>query len=422
MNTGKIKQRRAALLLALLMIFAMSGCMATDVEELYSLPRQSEEYVQLQELIAQRIDEGGEFAAPLSGSYRQSVQLQDLDGDGLAEAIVFLADGDHTPTVCLYRQDGEGNYGLYVIIRGEGSAVNSVEYADLNGDGVTEFIISWQISGDIHLLSIYDLSREEPVEIFSADSTAFLAGDLDGDGLEELLDLRIDYVGGSSLVMYKVNGENTVTASRANLSAGITEVRRARIGYLADETPALFVESLWGENSLITDVFVVASGLENITMASSGASNTVRGSQAYAGDINADRAMEIPESAGDVLNWYGLDAAGRRTLAMTTYHDYEDGWYLILPEELVPNLTAQEQSGEAQEKTVAFSGRDGELFAIYTLTGENRMDRATAGARFLLRQEETTVYAAELFTEELTAEELRENFNLIYSEWQTGDL
>lgn len=418
----KIKHRLLSLLLAVFMVFAASGCMATDMEELYCLPRQSEEHVQLQELISQRIDEGGEYAAPLSGGYRQSVQLQDLDGDGSAEAIAFLADTSHTPTICIYRQDSDGLYYLYVIIQGEGSAVNSVEYADLNGDSVTEFIIAWQISGDIHLLSAYDLSGEEPVEIFSADSSEFLVSDLDGDGTEEILDLRIDYTGVSSLVMYEVDKENEVSASRANLSSGITEVLRARMGYLAGETPALFVESLYGTDSLITDVFIVGGGLENITMASSGVSNTVRPLPAYAADINADRAMEIPESAGDVLNWYALDTGGRKELAMTTYHDYEDGWYLILPDMLASGLTVTERSSVSQEKAVVFSDRTGELFVVYTLTGENRLDRAAAEGRFILRREETTVYAAELLTEMLTEEEITENFNLIYSEWQTGDL
>ena len=83
------------------------------------------------------------------------------------------------------------------------------------------------------------------------------------------------------------------------------------------------------------------------------------------------------------------------------------------------------EAGEeiAGEASARFSKRDGgDLFVIYTLTGENRLDRAAAEGRFILAEEETTVYAAEILSETVTGEEILERFNLIYSEWQTGDL
>lgn len=419
----RVCRRVVPLIFVLVMVFALSGCMMANVEELYSLPRMSEEYIRLQELIARRIDDGGEYAAPLSGSHRQSVQLQDLNGDGVSEAVAFLADEDHTPTVCVYRLDGEGNYYLFVDILGAGTAVSSVDYADLNGDGATEILIAWQIGGDLQLLSAYDLSGDIPVEILSADCSAFLVNDLNDDGVEEVLDLHIDYAGTSALVMYVVGDGNTVTASRANLSAGITEVLRARMGRLSDDIPALFVESIYGGDRLITDVFAVDGGLKNITLAASGVSNTTREMPAYAADINDDRVMEIPESSGGLLNWYALDAAGRKTLALTTWHDYENGWYLVLDDEMLAGLKVEAGEEIAGEASARFSKRDGgDLFVIYTLTGENRLDRAAAEDRFILAEEETTVYAAEILSETVTGEEILERFNLIYSEWQTGDL
>lgn len=416
-------RRILPLLFVLVMVFALSGCVSANVEELYSLPRMSEEYIRLQELIVQRIDAGGEYAAPLGGSHRQSIQLQDLNGDGVAEAVAFLADGDHTPTVCIYRMDSEGNYYLYVDILGAGSAVSSVDYADLNGDGAAEILIAWQIGSDLQLLSAYDLSGDTPVELLSADCSAFLVNDLNGDGVEEVLDFHIDYAGTCALVMYVVGDGNTVTASRANLSAGITEVLRARMGWLTDETPALFVESLYGEDRLITDVFAVDAGLKNITLADSGVSNTLREMPAWAADINGDRIMEIPESSGGLLNWYALDAAGRKTLALTTWHDYENGWYLVLEDGMLSGLevtAGEEIAGEAAARFSQHAG--GDLFVIYTLTGENRLDRAAAEGRFILAEEETTVYAAEILSDAVTEKEILERFNLIYSEWQTGDL
>lgn len=419
----KTKYPVLVLVMALLLALSASGCVSAGVEDLYSLPRMSEEYLQLEALIAQRIDEGGEYAAPVGGNNRQSVQLQDLNGDGEEEAIAFLADENHMPMVCVYRRDAAGDFYLYVVIEGEGSTVSSVEYADLNGDNAKEIILCWQIGGDIHLLSACSMNGEEPVEILSADCSKLLVEDLDGDGVEEVLNLRLDYSGTSTLVCYELDSDNTVESTESALSTGITEVKRARMGLLSDGSAALFVESLTWAESLVTDVFRLSGGqLQNITMANSGTSNTARTNPAYAADINGDRAMEIPESAGDILNWYSLDSAGRKTLALTTYHDYDSGWYLMLPEGLLRGLTVSRETEAAGETAVTFTVDGEAVLRVYTLTGENRRDRAEAEGRFLLRSGETTVYAAEILREDITRDDIMNNFNLIYSEWQTGDL
>ena len=419
-------RRLAALLMAVFMAFACAGCTVSSVEELYSLPELSEKYVQLQELISQRINEGGEYAAPTGGSYRQSIQLQDLDGDGTAEALAFLADSSHTPAICIYRQDDKGDYYLYVIIAGEGSAVASVEYADLTGNGSAELIIAWQISGDIRLLSVYSLGSQE--QLLSVDCSEFLVCDLTGDGVADLLDLRTDYSAESRVEIYSFSGEGTATSSDAALSGGITDVRRLRSGSLSDGTAALFVESD-RDDGLVTDVFTAPAGtLRNITLTAAGHSDTLRRGDVFAADINGDRAMEIPARSGDLLQWYSLDAAGNKTLVMTTFHNYDDGWYLELNGLLSQGVTAERSYTAVGERAVTFTvtGAGAEppraVLVIYTLTGENRLDRGSADGRFILRQEEGTVYAAQILTDELTGEDIGRDFTLIYAEWQSGDL
>ena len=63
------------------------------------------------------------------------------------------------------------------------------------------------------------------------------------------------------------------------------------------------------------------------------------------------------------------------------------------------------------------------MLVIYTLTGENRLDRAASDGRFVLSQNEATVYAAMLLPGggELTEEDIQKSFNLIHAEWQTGE-
>lgn len=427
----QVRRRAAALILAVFMVVACAGCMVSNVEELYSLPQLSEEYVQLQELIGQRIDEGGAYAAPTGGNNRQSVQLQDLDGDGTAEALAFLTDGSRTPTICIYRQNEEGNYYLYVVINGEGSAVASVEYADLNGDSVTELIVAWQISGDIRLLSVYALGsaiQAEQVQLLSVDCSEFLVCDLDGDGTQDLMDLRIDYTGGCTVTRYGIGPDGQVTSATADLSAGVTKVRRLLAGLLADGTTALFVESNQGDMGLVTDVFTAGSGgLRNITANAEGRSSTLREAEIFAADVNGDGAMELPSDSGDLISWYSLYAGGSKHIAATTCYSADDGWYLVLTGLLTGDLSVS-RSARAEERSVTFTVADSAeappraVLIVYALTGENRLDRGSADGRFILRQEEETVYAALLLTDELTQQDIQDNFYLIYNDWQSGDL
>ena len=72
-------------------LICLSGCMFGSVEEMYALPKSSQAYVDLQTKI--NSEKGfAEFIAPLSGENRQTIQLVDVDGDGLQEAVTFFRD------------------------------------------------------------------------------------------------------------------------------------------------------------------------------------------------------------------------------------------------------------------------------------------------------------------------------------------
>jgi hypothetical protein len=61
---------------------------------------------------------------------------------------------------------------------------------------------------------------------------------------------------------------------------------------------------------------------------------------------------------------------------------------------------------------------------IYTLTGENRENRALWGNRLVLKRQTGTIYAAELLegaaAPGLTEDVLRQSFKLIVNQWTNG--
>ena len=84
-------QRMLTAAVGLLLLLSASGCgFSFSPTDLYSLPQLPEEYTELNSSLNQLLESGAEYAAPVSGSNIQPVQLEDLDGDGEEEALAFF--------------------------------------------------------------------------------------------------------------------------------------------------------------------------------------------------------------------------------------------------------------------------------------------------------------------------------------------
>ena len=187
---GRIK--RIGLLLALLAAaLGLGGCgYDASVEELFPLPRMAEGYTDLAQQLDGLLNQGYEYASPTGGRNIQSVQMVDLDGDGRQEALAFMRrSSDEKPLkIFVFRMENE-NYQPYCTIESSGTAVDSVYYQDLNGDGRRELVVGWRISTDVQTVAVYAVERE-PVALMSSGYTRFMMQDLNGDGLPSLLVLR----------------------------------------------------------------------------------------------------------------------------------------------------------------------------------------------------------------------------------------
>ena len=84
-------QRMLTAAVGLLLLLSASGCgFSFSPTDLYSLPQLPEEYTELNSSLNQLLESGAEYAAPVSGSNIQPVQLEDLDGDDEEEALAFF--------------------------------------------------------------------------------------------------------------------------------------------------------------------------------------------------------------------------------------------------------------------------------------------------------------------------------------------
>lgn len=415
----------------------LSGCSYGNSNQYFALPQPAGEYVQLQQLIDQEIADGCEYAAPTQGRYRQSVLLYDTDADGTNEAFVFLRDKKQQAQVMIFDLAEDGYVPLVTLTR-EASAVSSIEFGDLDMDGAEELAVSWQVAPDLNYLSIYRTVGAVGESLLDTDCCQFGIFDMTGSGTDELIVIRntgTAYM--ADMYTFRQGGEPQATT--AALSGGIESLKRVRFTPLSDGTPAVLVEAGLSSGDLATDLLISRDGsLTNLTMNRATGVSGVRRSYSlvYSQDMNGDGILDIPDpqrlysDGGEVfwsIAWYDYDATGRTTQIMTTYHCYSDGWYLVLPDKWTAGLTVQHSEDVAGEHSVSLcrletNGKVTELVTIYSLTGENRYERARLDGRFTLAENDSTVYAASLPQGSVSRQDIQSNFNIIYTEWSSGSV
>ena len=180
-NHGR-KFARALALAALCLL--LGGCaMNVSTDKLYALPSLPAEYASLEAEINALLSDGAEHAAPISGSNLQSVQMVDLDGDGVEEAVAFFrkATDERPVKIYFFRSNGD-SYEQMALIEGTASSIYSITYYDLDGDGRREILVGFKSGTELQVLAVYTLRGSEPLNLLTTAYLRYAVSDLNGDG------------------------------------------------------------------------------------------------------------------------------------------------------------------------------------------------------------------------------------------------
>lgn len=442
-------KRFISILLSAAMLLGLTGCFLKSGDELYSLPKPPEDYVDLQSWIDILLEQGAEYSAPVSGSYQQAVQLMDLDGDGVQEALAFMtAPGDNPLKLYVFKKDENGDYEFAAEIGGDGAAFDSVEYADVDGKSGLEIILGRQMNDQVlQYLTVYALNEDFSVtELASGSYTEYKTADLDSDGVTELVLLRLDSpeVPGTADYFDITDGQFGLVDS-VPMSLGLENIKRIKTGYIQDGVPAIFASGNYQTTGVMTDVFAVKDGqMINVTLdqTSQTSRQTIKNYVIYPTDVDSDGVMELarpcqmpaynPGDAYYYLNWFGQDIDGNWTKKLTTYHNYSESWYFVLPDHWEGGITVSRTDVGEEGKSLTFfryraDGDPEPLLVIYSFTADDREELARKNGRFVLYTKTDAIYAAEIAPSAEnweympSQEEIIQSFKIIRSEWMTGE-
>ncbi|MDR1630744.1 MAG: VCBS repeat-containing protein [Oscillospiraceae bacterium] len=444
-------------LLLALSVFA-GGCSwrIEAVDQLIRAPKLSGEYASLDKafkdyLKAQNV-QNSILKPPLSGEYRSAYVLYDINGNGMNDALIFYAYTNDPNVVRVNILSYDGNKWFPVAdYKGDGHNVHSVEFADLNRDGVDEVLISWQFSDSGNKnLSIIGCDLNDERQIIGAqyllsneEYTQKVVVDLNLDGTNELFTATIvtpeqrsvgkllNYNQQERKIMPEENGiiDLDVRASAYRplktdvVGSGEKKACRIYIDAVVQQSPATMATEIVVWDSVRTRLLSPTLSAETRTVGN----DTLRTAKLEESrDINSDRQIDIPtySKLPDSKVRYTVDPKTEDLYIVewknytddlfkqiVRYIDYDNNAFRFMVPEGFDNFSvfihATDATGTQDNNKMEFDELDpqkkesGEpLFTIYSFTAAQWETEKISGRKleFLKRnQTRNTVYACEIF-------------------------
>ncbi len=429
----------------ILMALLFSGCAMRTIDEMYSLPKRSEAYANLQSAIDIAMA-GLEYSAPLTGENQQAVQMADINGDGVEEYLVFTKGSFVNPMQILVFTQEADSIQIMEVIASNGTAFDQVEYAEIDGKPGVELVVGRRVSDQLMgSVAVYSFASGRAERLLNAGYSKFVTYDMGGSDQKELLLIQRGESDADNAVavLYRYRSKSMTRSVEVRLSHPAQNVKRITAGKLQCGTAAVYVSTISDENAVYTDILALKEDnlikLEYSTVQTSGV-QTLRNYYVYAEDVDDDGIIEIPSliSVNPIsaswqmeeqyqVRWYSVDLEGNRTEERSTFHNYDGGWYLELDNTWADFVTVYQVGNtyafymwnDTYKEAVA-------AFTLYALSGSDRLTQSTEDGRFALHHGDGVIYAARFESDVsqygITEAYMKESFHLIHKDWNTGEM
>ena len=292
--------KKLRIAVSIILCVMLTGCTGLSLSEhdLLVPPMAEGSQAEIRSLI--ETSAGGSYSLiyPSGGKYTGAVILHDVDGDETDEAAAFYRNRNGEARV-LFTAKSKGKYNVLGEYDLGTNLINSVSFADLNGDGREEFLLHYPVSGSPQAsLSVFELSDEITRTDLSSAGAAYLAGDFNADGVSELL------------LLSTMNTVTTATARLVAYESGslselgscetdslVTGYAKLRFGGIGDGVSGAVLDGINAAGEYTTQViyYDAASGsLVNPLFIFGEYEKTRRSVAITSADIDRDEVIEIP--------------------------------------------------------------------------------------------------------------------------------
>ncbi|MBQ8181327.1 MAG: hypothetical protein IJ010_05070 [Ruminococcus sp.] len=397
--------KRKLLLAAALMTALLTGCtFGSSIDNLMTPPTLSVDHEQIYKALTDAAGTAISLKYPKSGKYLSAFIVEDIDGDGGNEAIVFyektsLAAPENTLRINILDQSG-GKWRSVCDTPAEGAEIEKVLISKLgSNDRINLIIGSSLINRSEKNVAIYSYdSQNGTIEKNFSEACSFIdVTDLDGDGETEFLLLAGSATGSPAVAKsYKLDSEGKYHLYSRELSGSFTEFDSLSYGEIGGGRKGLYIDAVSGAGTIQTDiVYMDSTGLNKVFADPKDSLATVRPTGCSSFDIDGDGILEIPVqtiSPGyeelpvseqmNITQWDFINRDNRLEQKYSSYYSVGDGYIFVFPEKWDKKVTMKRDSVNDEIVFCAYSdGKTGrELLRIYCAEDSaSREDRISSG-------------------------------------------
>lgn len=354
----------------------LCGCNPFTVtpDELLSPPQLSGDMYPIQKALDESAEKGYTLKYPSSGDRRSAIVLEDIDSNGTLEAFAFYSTVDEDLTTMhvnfIAQENGEWKSADTQSITAGG--IERVDFCDLDGDGVKEILIGWEIYGSSEKqLAVYSCSAKALSQRLLQQYTTFICCDLDGNGEQNLFVQFLDTSQGTNAAsVYNIDENGVSKTAGCLMDKTVKTVNQPVVSTISTGQNAIYVDEIKGIGA-VTEVLYISKGeLVNPLLDTEKTENTktLRAATLSCTDINLDGILEIPV-ASDLPN----AAGGTEKLYYTRWSVFNgekltekqvsiintvDGYSIDLPKKLIGSIAVLKDSDKRTRTVYEYNGEE----------------------------------------------------------------
>ncbi len=338
------------LLLAVIFLFSFVGCspLESSLDDLVTAPKLEGDMSPVQQALEESVGTEITLKYPTTGDYRSAFILKDLNGDARREAVALYSltsDGAVSVHINLITYNGEiwSSVGDLSLV---GNGVESVSFADLDGDNTLEIIVGWTIFGTVEKqVGVYTYDGKTLLQRAIEPYTNLICTDMTSDGIEDMVVIHLNSSEKTaSAKVFSLSNSGITEVGKVILDGGVSSYSSVVAATLSDSTPAIYIDAVKG-TGMITEVIWFGDGklhgIFNPELPET--SLTYRTGAVSSRDYNNNGIIDIPLS--EVListkdlneaekvyftNWSEFDGE-KFTLTASTFMNYSDGYSITVP-------------------------------------------------------------------------------------------